>query len=197
MGASAGKTIIPDVRRQPAPVDRFAATSPTLATRVGGQSWTAMTTARDALSAWLHYLAHERRASPRTLEAYGDNLRRYLGFLEQHQGGAVAARALADVTAAEVRAYLAFRRQGPRPLSPRSLSQSLSSIRSFHRWLDRRCGISNDALALVRGPRIKPGAPRPVSEDQARGLIGEAEMAAGHEDWESARDAALLTLLYG
>jgi integrase/recombinase XerC len=156
-----------------------------------------MTTARDALSAWLLYLANERRASPRTLEAYGDNLKRYLDFLEQHQGGAVAVKALGEVTAAELRAYLAFRRQGKRPLSPRSLSQSLSSIRSFHRWLDRRCGVANDALALVRGPRVKPGAPRPVSEDQARGLIGEAIMDSGHDGWESARDAALLTLLYG
>ena len=56
-----------------------------------------------------------------------------------------------------------FRRSGDRPLSPRSLSQTLSSIRAFHRWLDRRCGVANDALALVRGPRVKPGAPRPVS----------------------------------
>jgi len=156
-----------------------------------------MTTARDALSAWMVYLAQERRASPRTLEAYGENLRRYLDFMEQHRGGAMALADLGEVTAAELRAYLAFRRQGERPLSPRSLAQSLSSIRSFHRWLDRRQGVSNDALALVRGPKVKPGAPRPVSEDQARGLIGEAEADADREDWESARDAALLTLLYG
>jgi len=156
-----------------------------------------VTTARDALSAWMVYLAQERRASPRTLEAYGENLRRYLDFMERHRGGAMALADLGEVTAAELRAYLAFRRQGARPLSPRSLAQSLSSIRSFHRWLDRRQGVSNDALALVRGPKVKPGAPRPVSEDQARGLIGEAEADADREDWEAARDAALLTLLYG
>ena len=154
-------------------------------------------TARDALSGWLQYLAQERRASPRTLEAYGENLRRYLDFLEQHRGGTLSLADLGEVPAADLRAYLAFRRQGERPLSPRSLSQSLSSIRSFHRWLDRRCGVPNDALALVRGPRVKPGAPRPDSEDQARGLITEAEADPDREDWESARDAALLTLLYG
>jgi integrase/recombinase XerC len=156
-----------------------------------------MTTARDGVSAWLLYLANERRASPRTLEAYGENLKRYLDFMEQHQGGAMSLAGLGEVTAAELRAYLAFRRQGERPLSPRSLSQSLSSIRSFHRWLDRRQGVSNDALALVRGPRVRPGAPRPVSEDQARGLIGEVGLDPDREGWEAARDAALLTLLYG
>ena len=31
-------------------------------------------TARAALAAWLEHLAHERRASPRTVRAYGDNV---------------------------------------------------------------------------------------------------------------------------
>lgn len=150
-----------------------------------------------ALADWLAYLAQERRASPRTVEAYCDCVGRYLGFLQQHRGEAVSREAMGGVTPSELRAYLAFRRSGDRPLSPRSLSQSLSAIRSFHRWLDRRCGIPNDALALVRGPRVKPGAPRPVSEDQAAGLILEAAEDETREAWEAARDEAVLTLLYG
>ncbi len=96
-----------------------------------------------------------------------------------------------------MRAYLAFRRQGARPLSPRSISQALSAIRSFHRYLDRRLGVPNPALELVKGPRVKPCAPRPVTEDQARGLILEADADPDQEPWEAARDVALLTLLYG
>jgi integrase/recombinase XerC len=154
-------------------------------------------TARDALAAWLEHLAHERRASPRTLEAYGFAVSRYIGFLEQHRGEALSTADFAGVTAAEVRAWLAHLRQGERPLSPRSLSQSLSAMRTFHRFLDRRLGVANAAIALVRGPRVKPGAPRPVTEDQARGLIAEPGLDPDREDWEAARDAAVLTLLYG
>ena len=44
---------------------------------------------------------------------------------------------------------------------------------------------------------MKPGAPRPVSEDQARGLIAEPALDPDREDWEAARDQAVLTLLYG
>ena len=154
-------------------------------------------TAAEALSAWLEHLAHERRASQRTLEAYGEGVRRYLAFLQQHHGGPLSLGDLGEIPAADVRAYLAFRRQGARPLSPRSLSQALSAIRSFHRFLDRRLATPNAALELVKGPRVKPSAPRPVTEDQARGLILEAEADPDQESWEAARDAALLTLLYG
>jgi len=153
--------------------------------------------AEAARQAWLRYLAQERRSSPRTLEAYGDAAARYIAFLERHRGEALSQGDMGSITAAELRAFLAFRRQGKTPLSPRSLSQSLSAVRAFHRWLDRRCGVANDALALVRGPRVKPGVPRPVTEVQAFDLIGEAGDDSEREPWETARDAAVLTLLYG
>ena len=154
-------------------------------------------TGREALALWLEHLANERRSSPRTLEAYGFAARRYIAFLEQHSGEAVTVRTLAEVSAGDIRAWLAHLRQGDKPLSPRSLSQALSAIRTFHRFLDRRLDAPNPAIALVRGPRVKPGAPRPVSEDQARGLIAEPGFDPEREDWEIARDQAVLTLLYG
>ena len=153
--------------------------------------------ANQALQDWLAYLAQERRASPRTVRAYGDGVGAYLAFLQQHRGEALTLSALGGVTPSELRAYLAFRRSGDHPLSPRSLSQALSAIRSFHKWLDRRCGTPNAALALVRGPRVRPGAPRPVTEDQALGLITEAADDIDRAEWEAARDEAVLTLLYG
>ncbi|HKR87623.1 MAG TPA: tyrosine recombinase XerC [Phenylobacterium sp.] len=153
--------------------------------------------AHEARSRWLEHLAGERRASPRTLEAYGFAAARYIAFLERHRGEALTVPGLAEVGAAEVRAWLAHLRSGEPPLSPRSLSQALSAIRTFHRFLDRRLDAPNAAIALVRGPKVKPGAPRPVSEDQARGMIAEPALDPDREDWESARDQAVLTLLYG
>jgi integrase/recombinase XerC len=157
----------------------------------------ASTPAETVLGLWIRHLTDERRSSPRTAESYAANLRAYFAFLGGHTGATPTLQGLAEVSAADLRAYLASRRQGDRPLSPRSLSQALSSIRSFYRWLDRRCGIANPAVALVRGPRVKPSLPRPVSVDQAFGLIGEAEGDVERDPWESARDAAVLTLLYG
>jgi integrase/recombinase XerC len=150
-----------------------------------------------ARAQWLEHLAHERRASPRTLEAYGFAAQRYIAFLEQHRAEALTVAGLATVTPGEVRAWLAHLRTGEHPLSPRSLSQALSAIRTFHRFLDRRLDAPNAAIALVRGPRVRPGAPRPVTEDQAQGLLAEPGLDPDREPWEAARDEAVLTLLYG
>ena len=154
-------------------------------------------TASEALQLWLQHLTHERRASPRTVEAYGFAGRRYIAFLGQHRGETLQLADMGTLTAAEIRAWLAHLRQGEHPLSPRSLSQALSAIRTFHRYMDRRLETPNAAVGLVRGPRVKPSAPRPVSEDQARGMLAEPGLDPDREDWEAARDEAVLTLLYG
>lgn len=156
-----------------------------------------------ALEAFIDHLAHERRASPRTLESYRANLSAYLAFLQMHRGGALVTSDLATVTAAELRAFLAFRRKGDAlpglalgPLSPRSLSQTLSSVRSLHRFADRRLNLANPEIALVRGPRVRPDDPRPVTEPSALAMLDHA--GEGDADlWELLRDRAVLTLLYG
>jgi integrase/recombinase XerC len=154
-------------------------------------------TGLEALAAFLEHLAHERRASPRTCEAYEACVRAYLAFLERHFGDATSLSALGAVSAADLRAYLAARRGGEHPLGPRSLSQALSAIRGFHRFLDARLGVANTAIALVRGPRVKPGVPRPVSEDQAAGLVAEAGADGEGPAWVALRDQAVLLLLWG
>ena len=158
--------------------------------------------ADESLSAWLEHLAHERRLSPRTLEAYGHIGRLYLAFLERHRGGSQGLSDLGTVAAAELRAHLAERRSGADsskngPLNARSLSQTLSAIRTFHVFLDRRCGTPAPQLALVRGPRVTPSLPRPVSADQARGMLAEPALDPDAKPWEALRDAAVLSLLYG
>jgi integrase/recombinase XerC len=153
-------------------------------------------TAEEGLGLWLTHLAHERRVSPRTLEAYEACVRAFLGFLDRHTGGPVDLAQLAATTAADVRSYLAFRRGGERPLSARSLAQSLSAIRTFYRFLDRRLDVRNVQITRVRGPRLEAGLPRPVSEAQARDLIADAP-ADRPDSWTALRDRAVLTLLWG
>ena len=154
-------------------------------------------TARASQIDWLHHLAHERRASPRTLESYGAVVANLIAFLEQHRGETLTLEGCSDLRAADFRAWLAFRRTGETPLSARSLSHALSAVRAFFRYLDRRLAVENSQLALVRGPKVRPTLPRPVSEASARDLLHEAAEDEGVAAWVRARDTAVLTLLYG
>ena len=147
----------------------------------------------DLKKAWLASLAHERRASPHTLRAYGDDLVRFLGFLHGHLGGTVNERALARLSPADIRAFITVRRgEG---LGAKGVQRAMAAVRSFFKYLARENILESPAARSVRTPRIRKGLPRPLSEiDAARAI----EQAGEHDiEWIGARDAALLTLLYG
>jgi integrase/recombinase XerC len=144
-------------------------------------------------AAWLSALRYERRASAHTLKAYGDDLARFLAFLEEHLGTRVDARALSKLSAADIRAFITKRRgEG---LGPRGVQRALAAIRGFFRYLAREGVVDNAAPRAVRTPRIPRTLPRPLSVDDAARAIAEA--GTREIDWLAARDIALLTLLYG
>jgi integrase/recombinase XerC len=142
---------------------------------------------------WLSSLKHERRASPNTLRAYGDDVSRFLGFQRGHLGGNVSESALAKLRPADIRAFIAARRgEG---LGAGGVQRALAAIRSFYKFLAREGILENAAPRAVRTPRIKRGLPRPLSETDAARAIAEA--GEHNVEWLAARDTALLTLLYG
>src|SRR5665213_3134920 len=142
---------------------------------------------------WLASLAHERRASLHTLRAYGDDVARFLEFLAGHVGGTINERSLANISQADIRAFITVRRgEG---LGGRSIRRTMSSIRSFFRHLAREEIVDNPAPKSIRTAKVPRNLPRPLSEiDAARTLALASENAVS---WLAARDAALLTLLYG
>ena len=143
---------------------------------------------------WLAQLAAVRGASPRTIDAYRADVAGYLGFLAGHWGGPAGASTLARVSTADLRAWMAHVRG--RGLSARSLARALSAVKSFHGWLAEAHGLPAAAVTATRGPRVRTRLPRPVAPDAARALIATVE-AQSPEPWMAARDAAVVTLLYG
>ena len=126
------------------------------------------------------------------MDGYERDVRTFLAFLIGHCGGEPTIEGLSALTPQDLRAYLAHRRGDG--LGDRSVLRALAAIRTFFRFIERRWGVANTRLALVRGPRAKPPLPRPVSEHEARAMIDAAEDHA--VPWIAARDAAIITLLY-
>ncbi len=148
----------------------------------------------DLLRRWLTALSAQRGASLNTIDAYRRDVSGWLGFLARHRGGPVSPAALGAATTAELRAWMAASRRAG--LAPRSVARALAAARSFHRWLAEAEGIESPAVFAARGPRAPRRLPRPVAASDARALIGVAD-ALPSEAWIGARDAALLTLLWG
>ena len=147
----------------------------------------------DLTREWLAHLAHERRVSPHTLRAYGDDVYRFLGFLTFHVGGTISLRILRDLRPADIRAHLTARRA--EGLGARGIQRALAAVRSFYRYLEREDLADGAALRAVHSPKLPRTLPRPLSEiDAARAIVDAGE---DDEPWLAARNAALITLLYG
>jgi integrase/recombinase XerC len=149
-----------------------------------------------AVSLWMDHLRAERRARPKTLEAYERDVRQFVEFLNGHFGEAPTLDTLASLEPADFRAFLANRRNDG--AGSRTLARQLSALRSLYRFFERRGIVSNPALSALRTPKIPHSVPKPLTPSAAREVV-KADALALEETpaWVVARDAAVLTLLYG
>jgi integrase/recombinase XerC len=149
-----------------------------------------------ATSQWLGYLANERRLAAGTLEAYGRDTRQFFTFLVGYFGGAPKLTDLKTLKPADIRAFMAERRRDG--IESRTLMRQLAALRSLFRYLEREGQAIASPFSAVRSPRISRGLPKPVPPQAARALA-DADLRAGEDrpQWVLARDAAVLSLLYG
>jgi integrase/recombinase XerC len=143
---------------------------------------------------WLKMLAQERRLSALTVEAYERDTRQFLQFLTGHCGGAPGIADIADLRPADLRAFLAARRKDG--AGPRTLGRGLAGVRSMLRFLERRGQVNAAGAAALRAPKQPKSLPKPLTAADARRVVSEDEQLT-EEPWLAARDAAVLTLLYG
>ncbi len=155
---------------------------------------TATARLRDEKQAWLEALAHERRLADKTVEAYERDLRQFLAFLTRHLAGPPDVADVAALRASDLRAFLADRRRNG--AGARTLGRGLAGIRSFLRHLERK-GLANAAGArALRAPKQPKSLPKPLTARDALDVV-DARGQLAEEPWIAARNAAVLTLLYG
>ena len=146
-------------------------------------------TAPALLEAWRAHLADGRRRSPHTVRAYVAAAQRLIAAQSLCDWEAVA-----RTEAHDLRSHLAARRGDG--LSNASTARELSALKAFIAFARKQAGDPDPAPPRLRGPRIKKGLPRPVTPDEASGLVDLVDDLA-RTDWVGARDRAVLLLLYG
>ena len=150
--------------------------------------------ARDALEAWLASARALKGNTDSTLTAYRADVLDFIVFMSMHHGGTEGLGPLSRLTISDMRAWMAHLRTGG--AGSRSMARKLSAVKSFYRWLSAREGYEPTAVLSTRTPKFQKKLPRPLSQDAARAMI-DCVGTQHAKGWIGARDAAVVTLLYG
>jgi len=137
------------------------------------------------LEAYLNHLRVERALSPRTLEAYGRDLNKLLGFAEE--SGIDRAEA---VDLGTVSAWLS--RLAQDGLGARSAARHLSAVRGLMKFLLREGVLSADPTELSARPRFGRRLPRTLSEAEVLRLLEAPDIST----LRGLRDRAMLSVTY-
>jgi integrase/recombinase XerC len=139
---------------------------------------------REWIDRFLSHLAHERRVSGHTIEAY----RRDLLTLAQF-GGRRKIAAWDGFDNSQIRTFAAALHGAG--LAPRSIQRHLSAARTFYEFLMREGRCARNPALDVRAPKAKKRLPATLDADQMGRLL-----AFRVDDSLSARDKAIMELFY-
>ena len=143
---------------------------------------------------WLTALSAERRLSEKTVEAYERDTRQFLAFLTGHLAGPARLDDIRSLRPADFRGFLAARRRDG--AGARTLGRGLAGLRSFLRHLEQQGLVNAAGAAAVRSPKQPKSLPKPLTDRDALAVVDGGSQLA-EEPWIAARNAAVLTLLYG
>jgi integrase/recombinase XerC len=141
------------------------------------------TPASAALSSFLRALA-QRNASPHTMRAYRTDIAEFAAFI-----GCEELKANDHLL---IRAFLGQLYE--RGLSKASVARSLSSIRSFFKWMGREHMMESNPALLVAAPKLPKKLPRVPTMEEMNSVL-DSEMP--EEAAFAKRDRLILELLYG
>lgn len=137
-----------------------------------------------AVDQFLDYLVSERGLLPRTVEAYGRDLRSYLDSLEE--SGVTSTR---KIPREALELHMA--RLSRRGMAAVSRSRALSAIRHFHRFLHREGDAEGDTTAEITSPRRSRRIPKVLTINQIERLLDVPD-----DSVLGLRDRAMLELAY-
>ncbi len=141
---------------------------------------------------FLTHLTVEKGRSPKTLEAYRRDLRRYSEFLIEQRG-----RDTSDANTEDIHAFVGhLQRIG---LAPASVARTMVSVRTMHRWLAAEGLRAEDPAVDLESPTLPTHLPKALSVEQMMTLLDSLEVAVNDSDRDpyAVRDRALVETLYG
>ncbi|WP_323135117.1 tyrosine recombinase XerC [Methylophaga sp. OBS4] len=137
------------------------------------------------ISAFLQYLAGERRLSAHTVNNYRRDLEQLNDFCRQQE-----LNGWQQIKTSHLRQFIALlHRQG---LSGRTIQRMLSAVRSFYRFLICEGLVENNPAQAVQAPKAEKRLPSTLDVDQMNALLERTQA----DTFVACRDRAIMELFY-
>ena len=141
---------------------------------------------------FLRHLAKERDVSPLTVIAYRRDLTAFTAFLGGYYG--TDSWSWEGVDRLAMRGFLAHLSR--RGVGKRTISRTLSGVRSFYRWMHRNEMVESNPARAVGAPKLDKHLPGYLDRPQIDLLFQMAEARAMEGDFTAVRNLAILELFY-
>jgi integrase/recombinase XerD len=143
----------------------------------------------DHVRDYLHYLQLEKNASKNTIASYSLDVKRYVGFLQRQRVGD-----LDRVTEAHMSKFMtSLRKDG---LSPRSVTRTLSAIKSFHKFLMGDGIVRVNPVENIDRPKLPRSLPGVLSQPEVDAILNRPAGTPHDKRNLWLRDKAILETLY-
>ncbi len=128
----------------------------------------------------------EFNSSPKTIEAYDSDIKRYMSYICDVEG----IESINDIRPSNIRNYISL--LSKMLLAPSTISRNIASIRSYHRFLKIENIVEeNPSLAIVT-PKLKKKLPNILSVEEIKKIINNIPKDTAI----NFRDYAIINILY-
>jgi integrase/recombinase XerC len=138
----------------------------------------------DELNKFIEYLNIEKNYSKYTINDYRYNLESFLKYLDSVD---IPLQQVDDNT---IRNYIMVMYN--EKLSKKSISQHISSLRSFFKYLVNNKFMTEDPTLLISNPKLDKRLPHALSVNEVEGMLAKPKQ----DDTLGLRDALILEMLY-
>lgn len=144
----------------------------------------------ESLERFLRHISMKGTGSPDTADAYRRDITRFLEFLEEEN-----VASFEDVDRNLISMYITRLRSGEiggRPLSNTSYARSLSSLKSFYRYLNRFEGVEANPVRAFHSTGGRRRLPEYLTFDQMEAMLNTFDLS----DPAEVRDRCILETMY-
>ena len=126
---------------------------------------------RKLIKDWQDWIKSEKRLSFNTLDSYLRDLTLFFNFFEEYKNKNIEFNDLENFPQDDLTAW--FYSRVRRGISSRSNARSLSSLKSFCKFLIKEKVITSSTILRFKGPKFNQLLPRPLSKNQITKILKE------------------------